>query len=92
MKYWRHPGKMSVGTNWAALRVPGLVIFGVIFWLLPLPFTRFAPYGSWLFGVSLAFWGGLWVLFIVLSIVKWRAKKVASAKGLKSPDIDRLQR
>jgi hypothetical protein len=96
MKYWRHPGKMSVGTDWAAVRgvgrVIGVVIGGLIFWLLPLPFTRFAPYGSWLFWVSLAFWGGLWVLCIVFFVVKWRTKKAASAKCSESPDKDRLQR
>jgi protein-S-isoprenylcysteine O-methyltransferase Ste14 len=86
MNYWRHPGKMSVGTNWAAFRVPGLVIFGVIFWLLPVPFSRFAPYGSWLFWVSISFWGGLSVLCIVLLIVKWCAKKAAAAKSSGSPD------
>jgi hypothetical protein len=80
MNYWRHPGKMSVGTNWAAVRkvgrVIGCVIGGLIFVLLPLPFSRFAPYGSWLFWVSLAFWGGSWVaLGVVFFIVKWRTRK-----------------
>jgi hypothetical protein len=56
MNYWRHPGKMSVGTNWTAVRkvgrVIGCVLGGLIFVLLPLPFGRFSPYGSWLFWVG----------------------------------------
>jgi hypothetical protein len=97
MKYWRHPGKISVGTNWAIVRkvggVIGCVIFGLIFVLLPVPFSRFAPSGSRMFWVSIAFWGGLYLLLcIVFLIVKWRTKKAPSAKCLKSPDINRLER
>ena len=74
MKYWRHPGPMSVGTNWAAVRPIGAVIFALIFVLLPVPFGRFAPYGSRMFWVSIVFWGGLAVTALAFWIVGWRTK------------------
>ena len=81
MKYWRHPVSVSVGTNWAPLRVVGYVVFALVFVLLPIPFGGFAPYGSWLFWLSLAFWGGLCALCVILVIAKLRAKKAASEKS-----------
>jgi protein-S-isoprenylcysteine O-methyltransferase Ste14 len=86
MKYWRHPGPISVGTNWAAMRVVGAVVFGLVFVFLPVPVSKFAPYGSWLFLVSIIFWGGLYVLLVVLWIKKFRARKAASAQVSEPPD------
>lgn len=86
MKYWRHPGPMRVGANWAVVRVAGIVIFGLIYWFLPLPFSELAPYGSWMFWVSMAFWSGLCVFCIIFITAKQRARKAASENNSKSPD------
>jgi hypothetical protein len=72
--------------NWAPVRVIGIVVFGLIYWFLPLPFTKLAPYGSWLFWVSIAFWGGLCVLCVAVLAAKRRARKVASEKIPEPPE------
>jgi hypothetical protein len=64
MKYWRSPGPLKIGMNIAPLVfVAGLVAF---FW--PVPFSRFAPYGSWQFVSGVVIWAALGIGFVIVKL------------------------
>lgn len=88
MNYWRSSGKpsgpYSVGMNWAALKMIAIVGICLIFAYWPLPFSRFAPFGTWQFYVGL----GIWTVLIIGAIfakVRRRAGVSSRVNESKNP-------